>query len=284
MKLTRIFAGRREGELLAYPSVRRMAELLAQRCREETWVRSSVASLARFSQLTGFANLEELREWALIEPAVADQSLATFASSLADYSVDQVAMLVMGAKIWFRFNGVAVPWRPLSGRVASSAPISTQSGVEPVILLALSCSGLHMAEFLRLRIGDLGSLDVDGGLIPDIDAEPLAIRYYPRQGKQGERITFLTYRARQALLNWLASARSDGQILDPNRPLLAHPDGSPVSRASIARVRQRGRAVIQAGNNANVELCRATGDFFRRWGMPGSRFVGPEELNEEEFV
>ncbi len=284
MKLTRIFAGRREGELLAYPSVRRMAALLAQRCRDETWTRSSVASLARFSRLTGFANLEELCEWAQVEPAVADQSLATFARALADYTADQVAMLAMGAKIWFRLNDIAVPWRPLPGRVASSAPISMQPGVEPVILLVLSGSGLHMAEFLRLRIGDLGSLDVDGCLIPDIDAEPLAVRYYPRQGMQGERITFLTYRARQALLNWLVPARSDGQILDPNRPLLAHPDGSPVSRATIVRVRRRGRAVIQAGNNANVELCRATGDFFRRWGMPGSRFVGPEELNEEEFV
>lgn len=283
MKLTRIFAGRREGALLAYPSVRRMAEILAERCREESWTRGAVASLARFSALTGFTDLEALRLQALANPMVAEQALATFAAALADYTASQISALAMGAKLWFRLNGIAVPWRPLPGRVDAVAPVSTQQGVEPVILLALPGSNLRLAELLRLRVGDAGSLDVNGRLIPDIEADPLAIQYHPRQGRQGERITFLAYQARQALLRWLAPARMGGQSLDPTLPLLARADGSPVSSSAVMRARQRGRALIQAGNNANVELCRATGDFFLSWGMPGSRFTGVEELDREEY-
>jgi hypothetical protein len=136
---------------------------------------------------------------------------------------------------------------------------------------------------LWLRVGDIGSLDKDGRLLPEIEADPLVVQYSPRRGRGDERITFLTYQARQALLLWLEPARSDGKLLEPGRFLLTHPDGSPISRASLARAKQRGRALIEAGNQVNVELCRATGDFFRSWGPPGSRFIGPEELNAEEY-
>jgi hypothetical protein len=283
MKVIHILAGRRESALLAYPSVQRMAEILAWRCREESWVRGAVASLARFSALTGYADLEALRLQALAEPVRAEQALAIFAGALAHHAESQVATLAMGAKLWFRLNGVAVPWRPLPGRSVVRTPVSEQPGVEPVILLALIGSGLNLAELLRLRIGDVGSLDVDGHLIPDLLADPLAVQYTPRRGKQRERITFLSYQARQALMRWLEPTRTSGKLLDPALPLLTRPDGSPIARASVARARQRGRALIQAGNNANVELCRATGDFFRSWGMPGARFTGPEELNGEDY-
>lgn len=283
MKLMRVLAGRREAALLASPSVYRMADILARRGCDEFWVRGAVTSLARFSELTGYSDLEGLRERALADPGIAEQALASFACVLASHTADQVATLALGAKLWFRLNGIALPWRPLPGRTVVPAPVSEQGNVESVILLALAASRLSLAEFLRLRVGDLGSLDVDGRLLPDIEAEPLAVQYRPRRGKPAERLTFLSYRARQALLLWLEPLRSGGQPLDPTLPLLARPDGSPVSRSDIARARQRGRAVIRAGNNANVELCRATGDFFRRWGLPGSRFTGPEDLNEEEF-
>ena len=46
-------AGRRERVLLELPSVARMAAVLAERCREPSWVRNLVASLDRFRQLTG---------------------------------------------------------------------------------------------------------------------------------------------------------------------------------------------------------------------------------------
>ena len=53
MNVTRVLAGRREGELLTFPSVCRMTDILAQRCREQSWVRTSVASLERFRAMTG---------------------------------------------------------------------------------------------------------------------------------------------------------------------------------------------------------------------------------------
>lgn len=283
MKLARVFAGRREAALLASPSVLNMAEILARRCRDEVRVRSAVASLARFRALSGLEDLEELLQRALLEPGLAERTLTRFAEGLSSYPASQVSTLAMGAKLWFRLNGVIIPWRPLSGASVTPAPVAEQGGVAAVILLALPGSGLSLAEFARLRIGDLGSLDSTGRLLPDLQAAPLAVQYIPRRGRPEERITFLTYQARLALLRWLEPASADGQGLNPARLLLTWPDGSPVSPASLARARRRGQALIQAGNNANVELCRVTGDFFRAWGMPGSRFTGPEELNGEEY-
>jgi hypothetical protein len=283
MNTTRILAGRRESELLAFPSVLRMTDILSQRCREQSWVRTSVATLDRFRTMSGHADLEALREQALADPAVAEGALASFAAALAGYTESQVSALAMGAKIWFRLNGVAVSWRPLGGK--SSSPILAavdQQGIERVILLALIGSGLRLAELLRLSTGDVGSLDADGRLIADIEADPLAVRYTPRRGKQIERITFLTYQARQALL----ASLQQGAIhpLDLDAPLIAQSDGSKVTAESVARARRRSRALIQAGSEVNVTLCRTTGDFFREWGLPGSHFEGPEELNIEEYI
>ena len=288
MNATRILAGRREGELLAFPSVRRMADILAVRCREPSWVRTSVASLERFRAMTGHTDLEMLLEQAKANPAEAEQALASFASALAGYTEGQVSALAMGAKIWFRLNGVDVPWRPLPG--ISSAPVlstADQQGAERVILLALIGSGLQLAELLRLRIGDIGSLDAEGRLIPDIEADPLAVQYTPRRGKQEERITFLTYSTRQALLaasQQSAVQRDRAQPIDLNAPLIMQGDGSKATLASVAKARQRSKSLIQAGSEVNVTLCRTTGDFFREWGLPGSRFVGPEELPMEEYI
>src|SRR5579859_3913398 len=147
MNVTRVLDGRREGELLTFPSVRRMTDILSQRCREQSWVRTSVASLERFRAMTGYTDLEALREQALAEPAVAEQALTVFAAALAEYTESQVSALAMGAKIWFRLNGVNVPWRPLGGISASPVLAATgQQGIERVILLALIGSGLRLAE------------------------------------------------------------------------------------------------------------------------------------------
>src|SRR6266571_7150351 len=287
MNATRVLEGRRESGLLAFSSVRRMADILSKRCREQSWVRTSVATLDRFRTMSGYADLETLREQALADPVVAEGALASFAAALASYTESQVSALAMGAKIWFRLNGIAVPWRPLGG-MSSSSILATidQQGIERVILFALIGSGLQLAELLRLRAGDVGSLDADGRLIPDVEAEPLAVQFTPRRGKQVERITFLTYQARQALLASLeqgAINRTSMHPLDLDAPLLAQRDGSKVTAESVARARRRSRALIRAGSEVNVTLCRATGDFFREWGLPGSRFVGPEDLPMEEY-
>jgi integrase len=283
MNATRILAGRKESELLGFPSVRRMVTILSGRCREESWIRTSVATLERFRALTGNDDLEALRERAQERPALAGESLDAFAMALHGYAESQVAALAMGAKLWFRFNGIAVSWRPLPG-VPSPAPRITSAAqeVEQMILLSLIGSGLRLAELLRLRVGDLGSLDSEGRLIPDIEADPLAVQYTPRRGKQQERITFLTFQARRALLAYLRPHHTDA--IDPAMPLFALDAGIPAITAGVRQARRRNRALIQAGNNANVTLCRATGDFFREWGLPGSRFVGPEELNIEDYI
>jgi len=288
MKARQILAGRREGELLVFPSVQRMANILSERCREESWVRTSVASLDRFRTTTGHSDLEALLQQAMAEPAVAEQALVAFATAMAGYTESQISGLAMGAKIWFRLNGVNVPWRPLPG--VSSAPVlstADQQGTERVILLALIGSGLRLAELLRLHIGDVGSLDAEGRLIPDIEADPLAVQYIPRRGKQEERITFFTYSTRQALLTSLLQGtreRDSTQALALNAPLITQRNGSKATQASVAKARQRSKSLIRACSDTNVSLCRATGDFFREWGLPGSRFVGPEELPLEEYI
>lgn len=285
MNATRVLDGRREGELLAFSSVRRMTDILVTRCREQSWVRTSVASLARFRIMTGHADLEALLDQALTEPTIAEEALASFASALSGHTDSQVSALAMGVKIWFRLNGVAVPWRPLGGKPSlPSSGATDQQGIDRFVLLALIGSGLRFAELQRLHLGSVGSLDVEGHLIPDIEADPLAVQHVPRLGKPVERITFLTYQARQALLDSLEQGRTQGQILNLDAPLLARRDGSALPRSSIAIAKRRSRALIRAGSDVNVELCRTTGDFFREWGLPGSRFVGPEELNIEEFI
>jgi hypothetical protein len=126
--------------------------------------------------------------------------------------------------------------------------------------------------------------------MPDIAADPLAVQYTPRRGKQEERITFLTYSTRQALLAaWQQGAEGTvqqdaAQPIDLNAPLIAQRDGSKATVASVARARQRSKSLIRAGSDVNVTLCRATGDFFREWGLPGSRFEGPEDINIEDYI
>jgi hypothetical protein len=268
-------AGRRERSLLELPSVARMAAVLAERCREPSWIRTPVASLDRFRQLTGHGDLEALLAAARADVSVADRSLVAFARALDGQPDAAVAGLAMGPKVWFRLNGVPVAWRPLPAAVAARRlpEAGLADPAERLLVLAPIGSGLHLAELLRVRVGDLGSLDADGRLLPDPQAEPLAVRYTQRQGRSAERVTFLTFPARAAVLEHLERRRRDGLDTGPEAPLVAGPDGRPVGRAGVARARRRSNAIIRAGSNLNVDLCRKTGEFFREWGMPGSRFV-----------
>ena len=273
-------AGRRERALLELPSVARMAAVLAERCREPSWIRTLVASLDRFRSLGGHDDLEALLTAARTDPRLADRSLVGFARALDGRPDAAVAGLAMGAKVWFRLNGVPVAWRPLPA--ASAARRIPEAGLadpaQRLLVLAPIGSGLHLAELLRVRVGDLGSLDADGRLLPDPRAEPLAVRYEQRRGRSAERVTFLTFAARAAVLEHLERRRRDGLDTGPEAPLVAGADGRPVGRAEVARARRRSNAIIRAGNNLNVDLCRKTGEFFREWGPPGSRFtpVPPE--------
>jgi integrase len=289
-----VLAGRRELALLELPSVRRMAEVLAARCREPSWVRTLVPALDRFRVLTGTADLEELlaeaRQATPPEPGppgslggvargrstVADDALAAFARALHGRTDAAVAGLAMGPKVWFRLGGVPVAWRPLpavaTARRLPDAAVAEEA--EQVVLLAPVGSGLHLAELLRLRVGDLGSLDAGGGLVPEVEAEPLAVRYQQRvNGGTVERITFLSFPAREAVLRHLDQRRRAGLDIGPGAPLVAGRDGRPAGRATVARARRRANAVIGTSSAINVELCRKTGEFFKQWGLPGSRFT-----------
>jgi hypothetical protein len=268
-------AGRRERSLLELPSVARMAAILAERCREPSWVRTQVASLDRFGSLGGHADLEALLAEARDDPAVGDRALVAFARALDGQPDAAVAGLAMGPKVWFRLNGVPVAWRPLpSASVARRLPeAGLADPAQRVLVLAPIGSGLHLAELLRVRLGDLGSVGANGQVIPDLEAEPLAVRYTQRRGRRAERITFLTFVARTAVLEHLARRRAGGLDTGPGAPLIAGADGRPIGPSELARARRRSNAIIRAGSNLNVDLCRKTGEFFREWGEPGSRFT-----------
>jgi len=273
-------AGRRELHLLELPSVARMAATLAERCREPSWVRTLVAALDRFGQLTGQPELEALLAAARTDPPVADQAMGEFARALDGQPDAAVAGLAMGPKVWFRLNGVPVAWRPLPAAAAARRlPEAGLAGPgERLLVLAPIGSGLHLAELLRVRVGDLGSLEADGRLLPEPAAEPLAVRYRQLRGRPAERVTFLSFAARAAVLDDLERRRLAGLDTGPEAPLVAGPDGRPAGRAAVARARRRANAVIRAGSNLNVDLCRKTGEFFREWGLPGSRFTPVPEL------
>jgi hypothetical protein len=271
----RALAGRREVALLEVPSVGHMAAVLAARCREPSWVRALVASLDRFRLLTGHDDLEGLLAASRADPAAAERSLVAFAQAFHDQTDAAVAGLAMGAKVWFRLGGVPVPWRPLQAAAAARRlpAAGLPDPADRVLVLAPIGSGLHLAELLRLRVGDLGSLDADGRLVSDPEAEPLAVRYQQRRGRPAERLTFLSFAARDAVLDDLQRRRLAGVDAGPSASLVAGPDGQPVGRAAVARARRRANAVIGVGSALNVELCRKTGEFFRDWGLPGSRFT-----------
>lgn len=252
---------RREAALLELPSVRRMAELLAEKCRELSWVRTAVATLDRFAALTAVPDLEGLLSEGRRDPGAAEMSLRQLAAALDGRAAEQVAALAFGAKMWWRSNGVPVPWRPLTAQANQAAPIPLRvpSGLPT---LALIGSGLTAEELATVRVRDLGSLDEQGRVVSDPWAEPLAVQYRDARDEHAW-ISFLTPAVREAALERIAQL--GGLVgVDPTTPL--------VDPADVAAAGVRDAALIGAGNDINVTLCRATGDFFRAWGMPGARF------------
>ncbi|GAC1418422.1 MAG: hypothetical protein NVSMB5_09830 [Candidatus Velthaea sp.] len=264
--------GRRELALLDHPSVQRMAATLSRRCRDISWIRTTVASLDRFATITDNRDLEALLERSRRHSHEAQAALDEFALSLDQYAKSQIAALAMAPKVWFALNGVAVPWRPL---LVGSPPQPIHgkiSLVDRLVLLALVGSGLHRSELLRVRLGDLGSLDAHGDIVNDIDADPLVVRFVQQRGKR-ERITFLSDQARDAVHALLAQRSAQGELLGPHSRLVASTTGSRAGRLNAA--------LIEAGNSVNVELCRTTGRFFRSWGLPGARFTERAAMIEE---
>jgi len=277
--VAKALSGRRERALLAYPSVSHMAEVLAKRCRDDSWVRTTVASLDRFAAITGSGDLEALMAIARRHPCEAEAALDTFALALASYTKSQIAALALAPKVWFALGGVPIPWKPLHVGSPSQPLYGNVSPVDRVVLLALVGSGLHRSELARVRLGDLGSLASEGELIPNVTSDPLAVRFIAQRGKT-ERITFFSDHARDAILADLARRSALGERLDERSPLVSTVNGALATRTTFARSTKLNASLIEAGSCANVELCRTTGRFFRAWGLPGSRFVESTRTGE----
>jgi len=272
-------ADRREAALLSEPSVARMAELLAVRCREPVWVRTCVVTLDRFAELAAPDGLGRLLEAGRADTSVTEEALRRFADRLPPCTDTQLSALCLGPKVWLRVGGVGVPWRAVAEApvaVTRTTGVGAGRAEDPgrVLLLAMINSGLSAEEVLSLQIGDVGSIDADARLVPDRYADPMAVWYLPAGSTDpGERrLTFLNYEARAALsASWAARVLA-GEALSDGAPLVAAPDGSAGADA-LAQATSRHEALIGAGNELNVFMCRMTGDFFREWGMPGSRFL-----------
>ena len=179
-------------------------------------------------------------------------------------------------------GGVPVPWRAPAAAVPDVLPMpgaatGGRAGERDVrlLLLALLGTGLTVDELLDVRVRDAGTLDAAGTVVPDLDAEPLALSYRPG-GADPPLLTFLPFEARAAL-----HARLDGRRPAGGERLLLPDDVLPAARRAVAA---RSAALIGAGNDVNVTLCRATGDFFRTWGMPGARFDARQARDPEELT
>ena len=280
--VSQALAGRREASLLAEPSVARMAERVAVRFRDPVWVRTCVVTLDRFRVLVADGaspeGLATLLEAARRNPVIAEDAMLRFYEALPPCADTQLAALAVGPKVWFRLNGVDLPWRPPEGPVAVTR--ETGRGRRPagdptrLLLLSMINSGLTTDEAVSLRMGDAGGLGPDGELVADRHADPLAVSFLPEgASEESERkITLLNFEARAALgFSWAARVLA-GEELTDEAPLIAGSDGS-VDPGTVEAARARHEALIGAGHEVNIFMCRMTGDFFREWGMPGSRFL-----------
>ncbi|MGN6635815.1 MAG: hypothetical protein ACTHJ6_10210 [Oryzihumus sp.] len=275
-------AGRRESALLAEPSVLAVAELLVTRCRDAgIWVRTAVGTLDRLAREVAWGDLAGLLSVGREDASVAQRSLEDLARRHPGLTAGQLAALAFGPTLWWTVAGVPVAWRPVGSANAGTesdqppAPLERRPlplpGTDPdvrLLLLALIGTGTTAYELLGVRVRDAGSLDATGEVVPDLEAEPLALSYAPDDGGP-RRVTFLPPDARAALLARVAERGP----LAADDPLLLPPD---TAMATAQAADAWSAALIEAGNDVNVALCRATGDFFREWGMPGARFAAPD--------
>jgi hypothetical protein len=266
---TEALAGRKELALLDDPSVARVAAVLAARCRNPApWVRAAVGTLARFAAEVASGDLPGLLGQGRADAGAAEASLRRLAVRHDGRDPAQLAALAFGPTLWWQLGGVDLSGLPAGSSRVTPIPRVAERGDAAarearLLMLSLLGTGLTVDELLRVRVRDAGRLDAEGGVRPDLEAEPLALEYTADDDGQ-RRLTFLSFEAHAAVREGLAGRRPG-----PDDPLLLPSGAQGQARRSVTA---RSAALIGAGNDVNVTLCRATGDFFRAWGMPGARF------------
>jgi len=253
-------------EILRVPSVTRLATLLIEIGVSDVQIRMALTTIVRFSHEVANDDLSSLLKRGEKDSAVAEDSILTISKNHPSVTQSQLASLAFGPKLWWRSAGVDIAWKERVDHIAGCQPLPQLNTDQDarLLLLAIIGSGATLTELASVARQHAGSLTSDGRIISDLTAEPLAISYLPTNSEK-RRITFLSFDARLALL---------GQYSIHGFPTSEDPLLLPIDRFAIAEslVLKTSNSLIKAGNDVNVSLCRATGDFFRSWGMPGARF------------
>jgi hypothetical protein len=92
---------------------------------------------------------------------------------------------------------------------------------------------------------------------------------------EGEFITFLSEECRTVLVDQLAKRNAQSEDL-----LFADKDQLEEYKN---RADARGKSIIETVNDVNVTLCKTVGDFFLKWGVPGSKFYTENGLPQPDY-
>jgi hypothetical protein len=189
----RSFADAVGGPLLRAVSVARVATVLIGLAREpEPVVRSLLIGLETFRRAQSDGRLSPVLARGWQEPGSADGALNAFADACAGADGAASAGLCFGPKLWFTMNGVHVTWRPLGTSVTGPGVLRALPSARRAVpkagersaaaRAALRRNGLSAPEIDRLRLGDLGRLVPGAVFVPDLLADPLAVRVAPDGG------------------------------------------------------------------------------------------------------
>jgi hypothetical protein len=261
----RSLKNRREIALLEDATVMKVAAILAERVRKpDFWIRSAATTLDRFAREVCDGDLGSALAAGKSDSLAAELLLEKYLALHEDLTSVQISALLFGPKLWWTINGVKIPWSHHTSQSKSHIANSKNSDFDPgvrLLMLSLVGTGLTFEEVETIRVKDAGSLDMNGQLIPNTHSDPLVLEY---ESADGRRITFLGEEARSALVTFLSELNlEDSDLLF-------------VGKSDFKSLREkadfRGKALIETVNDVNVTLCKTVGDFFLKWGIPGSNF------------
>lgn len=206
----RQLAGFPAARLLADVSVARAAGVVVDSVRDSAgWLRVMLAGLEEFRAAERSGRLSAILAAAWAAPVRAECALRDFAARIADAGPHELSRLGFGPKLWFTVNGVPINWHPLPG--AGPVP-HTPAGLRlterdrlHAAERVLRRAGLTVAELARLRLRDLGRLAPGEVFVPDLLADPLAVRLRPAARSGGETGPWLVLLGHEARISVLTS-------------------------------------------------------------------------------